>query len=414
MLQSQLFGKTRKQIGKEEVSVNAQYLIRGGYIDKLMAGVYTYLPLGLKVLQKVQSVIREEMSNIGAQEILMPALSPKENWQKTGRWEDFDVLFKLQSISGKEYALGATHEEVVTPLVQKFVESYKDLPVTVFQIQDKFRDEPRAKSGILRGREFNMKDLYSFHADEKSLNEYYEKAMVAYKNIYQRVGLDAKVVEASGGTFSKLSHEYQVFAPQGEDLVKYCPACDWAQNEEICKLKAGDSCPECGAKIQESNAIEVGNIFKLNTKYSAPFDFKYIDEKGEKQDVLMGCYGIGPSRMVGSIVEVYHDDNGIIWPKQVAPYQIHLILLSKDEKVRKQAFDIYDKLISEGYEVLFDDREESAGVKFKDSDLIGLPLRAVISDKNQKNSEIAIKWRDQAQEIKVKNKELFKYFSQNL
>lgn len=393
MRQSKLFGKTRKDIQKDEVSLNAQLLIRGGFIDKLTAGVYTYLPLGLRVLQKTQKIIREEMNAIDGQEILMPALSPKENWEKTGRWEELDVLFKLKGAGDKEYALGATHEEIVTPLVKKFVNSYKDLPLAVYQIQDKFRDELRAKSGILRGREFNMKDLYSFHASEESLAEYYERSKEAYLKVFNRCGLDAKVVEASGGTFSKFSHEFQVFTETGEDTIKWCAACGFAQNEEICNLEEGDNCPKCGAKIKLKKAVEVGNIFELKTKYSEAFDFKFKDEDGRDKTVLMGCYGIGPSRVVGSIVEVHHDENGIIWPEEVAPYKVHLVALGNSDKVKDAAEKLYMDLDKKGIEVLYDDRDESAGVKFKDSDLIGLPYRIVVSEKTLDKKEIEFKKR---------------------
>ncbi|MEK7064928.1 MAG: aminoacyl--tRNA ligase-related protein, partial [Patescibacteria group bacterium] len=325
MRQSKLFTKTQREAPKDEVSLNAQLLIRAGFVDKLMAGVYTYLPLGLRVLDKIKNIIREEINAVGGQEILMPALNPKENWVKTGRWDGLDVLFRLEGAGGKEYALGASHEEVVTPLVQRFANSYKDLPVAVYQIQDKFRNEPRAKSGLLRGREFSMKDLYSFHANEKDLDGYYEKVKAAYLKIYERCGLGplTHVVFASGGTFSKYSHEFQTITEYGEDTIFVCSKCGTGVNKEI--IDEQKTCPECGnEKLEEKKSIEVGNIFKLKTKYSAAFDYKYTDEKGEKQIVTMGCYGIGPSRVLGTIVEVHHDDGGIIWPESVAPFQIHL------------------------------------------------------------------------------------------
>jgi prolyl-tRNA synthetase len=413
MRHTQLFGKTIKNIPKDEVSLNAQLLTKAGYIDKLMSGAFTYLPLGLKVLRKIQNIIREEIDAVGGQEILMPALSPKENWQKTGRWDNFDALFHLKGSGERDYALCATHEEIVTPLVQRFVKSYKDLPVAVYQIQDKFRDEPRAKSGLLRGREFCMKDLYSFHADEKNLDDYYEKIKVAYFNIFKRCGLDARIVEASGGTFSKLSHEYQVFAENGEDTIRYCEKCDFAQNVEISQLNVGDKCPVCGAPIVETKGIEVGNIFKLYTKYSKPFDFQYIDAEGKKQDVIMGCYGIGPSRLVGTIVEVSHDDKGIVWPKTVAPYQTHLLVLGDKEDVTKKAEDLYQSL-KEKFEVLFDDRKDVGnGAKLNDSDLIGLPVRVIVSEKTLAAGGVEIKFRNQDKAEVVKFKELEKIISQS-
>jgi len=403
MKQSKLFTKTKKDAPKDEVSLNAQLLIKAGFIDKLTAGVYTYLPLGLEVLKKVQKIIRKEMNKIDGQEILMPALSPKENWEQTGRWNEIDVLFKVKSQTDKEYALGATHEEIVTPLIGQFINSYKDLPIAVYQIQDKFRDELRAKSGILRGREFNMKDLYSFHADQDDFEKYYEKSKQAYFNIFQACGLDAKIVEADGGSFSKFSHEFQVFTEYGEDNIKYCEKCGFAQNEEICDLKTGDKCPNCNEKIEEKKAIEVGNIFPLKTKFSDAFKLSYSDKNGKKQPVIMGCYGIGPSRVVGSIVEVHHDEKGIIWPENVAPFKVHLISLGNSDKIIAAADDLYKKFVQAGIEVLYDDRDEPAGVKFNDSDLIGIPYRIVISEKTLAKDSIELKPRaeEKAEIIKI-------------
>lgn len=414
MRQTKLFTKTIKNSPKDEVSLNAQLLIRAGFVDKLMAGAFTYLPLGLLTLRKIQNIIREEINTIDGQEILMPALSPKENWQKTGRWENFDALFHLKGSGDRDYALCATHEEIVTPLVKQFVKSYKDLPVAVYQIQDKFRDEARAKSGLLRGREFCMKDLYSFHADEKSLDEYYEKVKTAYSKIFQRCGLDAHLVEASGGSFSKLSHEYQVFAENGEDTIRYCQKCSWAQNIEICKIPVGGKCPVCGSEIYETKGIEVGNIFKLYTKYSKPFNFTYTDKDGQIKDIIMGCYGIGPSRVLGTVVEIFHDDKGIIWPQSIAPFQLHLLALGENENVYKTTEAIYKKLISE-FEVLYDDRKEvSNGEKLNDSDLIGLPIRIIISEKTIKADSVEVKFRQEnnSQLLKVKN--LYQFVSASI
>lgn len=408
MRQTKLFTKTLKEAPKDEVSLNARLLIRAGFVDKLMAGVYTYLPLGLRVLDKIKNIIREEINAVGGQEILMPALNPKENWEKTGRWSGLDVLFHLEGAGGKEYALGASHEEVVTPLVQKFANSYKDLPVAVYQIQDKFRNEPRAKSGLLRGREFSMKDLYSFHANEKDLDEYYEKVKAAYLKIYERCGLGplTHVVFASGGTFSKYSHEFQTITEYGEDVIFVCAKCGTGVNKEI--IEEQKTCPECGnEKLEEKKSIEVGNIFKLKTKYSSAFDYKYTDEKGEKQTVTMGCYGIGPSRVLGTIVEAHHDDGGIIWPESVAPFQIHLVSLCKDTKDIKQADEIYEALTKSGKEVLYDDRiDATAGAKFADSDLIGIPTRIIVSPKTLEKGSVEIKKRNE-KESKYVSKTLF-------
>jgi prolyl-tRNA synthetase len=387
MLQSQIPNFIKKEFPKDEEAYNAKILIRAGFIDKLMAGVYSYLPLGLRVLAKINSIVRDEMNKLGGQEILMPALTPRENWQQTGRWATFDALFKVIARDKKEYALGATHEEVVVPLAQKAIFSYKDLPFGLYQIQTKFRDEPRAKSGMLRGKEFIMKDLYSFHANEEDLDFYYKKAIKAYLAIFKRLGLDAWLVEASGGTFSKYSHEFQVLAPNGEDSIVYCKKCRFAQNSDINGSKNGDPCPNCKAALDISAAIEVGNIFKLNAKYSEPFSLKFRDKDGTEKIVLMGCYGIGTSRLMGALAEIFHDDSGLLWPASVAPFTVHLITLggngdNESKKIFEHAQKISDKLEALGVEVLYDDRKDrTAGEKFAESDLIGIPVRLVVSAK---------------------------------
>lgn len=379
MKQSKLFTTTSKNVPKDEVSLNSTLLLRAGYVDKLAAGIYTYLPLGLRVLNNVKNIIREEMDAIGASEILMPALQPKENWVTTGRWDGLDVLFKLKGAGDKDFALGATHEEVVTPLLRNFVKSYKDLPVAVYQIQDKFRNEARAKSGLLRGREFVMKDLYSFHANAEDLDRYYEIVIGAYKKIFARLGLEAAVVESSGGTFSKFSHEFQVFIENGEDDVYACDKCGRHQNSEL--VPDGNlNCPYCATERTVRKATEVGNIFKLMTKYSDAFGNKFTNQDGVQETVLMGCYGIGPSRVMGTIVEVFHDEAGIIWPESVAPYKFHLISLAKTPEESAEIEIIY-KTLGEN-NVLYDDRSDArAGEKFADADLLGLPWRVVVSSK---------------------------------
>ena len=395
MKQSQLFGKTTYEVPKDETSINARLLIRGGFVDKLMAGVYTYLPLGKRVLTKIENIIREEMDAIGGQEILMPALQNKKDWQTTGRW-DIDVMMKVKTFFDKEYGLGWTHEEVVTPLAKKYIRSYKDFPFSVYQIQTKFRSEKRAKSGVLRGREFSMKDLYSFHVGEEDLNKFYDLAKEAYFKIFDRVGIKNKtyLTFASGGDFSKYSHEFQTLSSAGEDTIYICDKCKVAVNKEIID-EVKNRCPECGNEnLEEDKAIETGNIFKLKTKFTEAFNFKFLDKKGEENLVLMGCYGIGPSRLMGTIVELLNDENGIIWPESIAPYQVHLVSLGNDDNVIAEAEKIYDSLQKEKIEVLYDDRNESAGVKFKDSDLIGIPLRIVVSKKTIEKRSIEIKKRD--------------------
>lgn len=397
MLYSQLFGKTNKTAPHDTDSTNARLLTQAGFINQLMAGVYTYLPLGLRVLKKIHAIVRDEMNKLGASEIYMPALHPKDVYDKTERWEKIDVLFKLEGHGEKKYALGSTHEEIVTPLVQQYVHSYKDLPLSVYQIQDKFRNEPRAKSGLLRGREFSMKDLYSFHLTEEDFLDFYEKSKQAYLNVFKRCGLDAMIVEASGGVFSKYSHEFQVATEHGEDLVFACD-CGFAQNKEIAEVKDGDTCPKCQkGKVKAVKTIEVGNIFPLKTRFTDAFGFKVQGPDRQMHDVLMGCYGIGPSRVMGSIVEIHNDDRGMIWPKSVAPFDVHIVSLSnKDEAVREKIDETAESLMldleSKGIEVLWDDREASAGEKFADADLIGIPLRLVVSEKSL--AEGSVEWKE--------------------
>ncbi|PIZ99633.1 MAG: hypothetical protein COX77_00975 [Candidatus Komeilibacteria bacterium CG_4_10_14_0_2_um_filter_37_10] len=407
MRQSKFFLKTIKNIPGEETAINAQLLLRAGFIDKLMSGVYTYLPLGLKVLDKIKSIIREEMITVGGQEIYMPALQPRSLWEETKRWESMkNILFQLKGRGGSDLCLGATHEEVVVDLVRKRVNSYKDLPLALFQIQDKFRNEPRAKSGLLRGREFVMKDLYSFHTDVNNLEDYYEEVKVAYFKIFSRLGLDAKIVEASGGAFtSEYSHEFQVLTESGEDTIFWC-SCGWAQNKEVCQISVGQICPACKKhKVSESRAIEVGNIFKLGQKFSRDMNLSFMDKNGKKDFITMGCYGIGPSRILGSIVEVHHDQQGIIWPATVAPYQIHLLLLDlRREASRILAEALYEKMKKMGLTVLFDERVESPGSKLKEADLVGLPIRLVISEKT--NTLVEYKARNSKDVLLLSEKEL--------
>jgi len=404
MKQSQLFTRTQKNAPKDEISINAQLLIRGGFVDKLMAGVYTMLPLGLRVLKKIEQIIREEMNAIGGQEIFMPSLQPKENWERTGRWDTMDDLYKVKDASDREFALGSTHEEIISPLVKKFVNSYKDIPFAAYQFQNKFRMELRAKSGILRGREFLMKDLYSFHLDQKNLDEYYEKAKQAYKNIFDRVGIGEKtfLTMASGGSFSKYSHEFQTETDAGEDIIFVCSECNLAYNKEI--KDEISHCPECkNHSFHEKKAVEVGNIFKLGTKYSAPFNLAVNDEKGEKIPLIMGCYGIGLQRLMGTIVEIYNDGKGLLWPESVAPFKVHLISLGKNAEAEK----IYNDLKKNNIEVLFDDREDiSAGEKFADADLVGIPFRVVVSQKSLASGGMEVKRRSEEESRIIKFEKL--------
>ncbi len=395
MKQSLLATKTLREAPKDEESCNAILLTRAGFIDKLAAGIYSFLPLGLRVLRKIENIIREEMVAIGGQEILMPAMHPKENWVKTGRWESLDILFKLKGMGDRDYALGSTHEEVIAPLAKKMVLSYKDLPFALFQIQTKFRNEARAKSGLLRGREFPMKDLYSFHTSQEDLDNYYQQTTAAYFKIFERCGLGEKtyLTAASGGSFSKYSHEFQTVSEAGEDTIFVCTSCKkLAINKEI--KNETKTCPACsGIGFEEAKAIEVGNIFKLGTKYSEPFDLKFKDQNGQEQNVIMGCYGIGPGRVMGTIVEISHDDKGIIWPENVAPYKYHLLMLGDDETVKTTADKLCEELTDANLEVLYDNRALPAGQKFAEADLIGLPWRLVISEKTLTQNSVEIKKR---------------------
>jgi prolyl-tRNA synthetase len=404
MRQSLLFSKTIKEAPKEEISVNAQILARAGFVDKLMTGVYSYLPLGFLVLRKIEEIIRQEMNRIGGQEIFLPALHPKANWQQTKRW-GYPEMFKLKNREGKEFGLGWTHEEIITPLARKFISSYKDLPVYVYQIQDKFRDELRAKSGLLRGVEFLMKDLYSFHRDEKDLDRYYEKVKAAYLRIFRRCGLkkETYLTLASGGTFSKYSHEFQTMTSAGEDTIYLCSKCELAINKEIIE-KEKFTCPKCGGKkLEVRKTIEIGNIFKLKNKFSGPFKLVFKDEDGKEKEVFMGCYGIGLGRLMGTIAEIHHDDKGLIWPKEVAPFRVHLISLTGAEKEGEK---LYRDLLDQNIEVMYDDRKDkSAGEKFAEADLIGIPLRIVVSGRTlQKNClELKKRGEQKAKLMKIKD-----------
>ncbi len=407
MKQSKLFTKTAKTFPSEEEAVNAKLLIKGGYIRKMSAGIYSYLPLARRALDKINAIIREEMNAIGAQEVSLPALVAKEYWDRSRRWHT-DVAYEFKSPFGEEFALGWTHEEVVTAIATNFISSYKDLPTAAYQIQTKFRAEPRAKSGLLRGREFLMKDLYSFHASKEDLDRYYQKVIGTYKKILKRLSLDAKLVEAAGGAFTEdYTHEFQVLTPVGEDVIVYCTACDYAQNKEIALVRGGHRCPKCGAEVKEENGIEVANVFRLGTRYSEPFDLKFTNAKGDQQPVIMGSYGIGPTRVLGTLVEVFHDDRGIIWPEAVAPFKIHLLELKSEEvSVRKNAEKVYKQFEKAGVEVLYDDRDISAGEKFADADLLGIPWRAVVSEKT--GAQIELKARNSKNTKLVSPEELLK------
>jgi prolyl-tRNA synthetase len=398
MKYSGLFPKTSKQSPTGAESINHKLLVRAGFIDQLMAGSWTLLPLGLRVVSKINDIIRDELNKTGAQELLMPLLHPKEIWNETGRWEDAkDIMYQFKK-ENKEFALSFTHEEIVVDLIRKHQVSPKDFPIKVYHFSTKFRHELRAKSGILRGREFLMKDLYSAHLTEEDMYRYYKEVIEAYKKIFKRIGFDVIVTEASGGVFTKShSHEFQVLSPVGEDTIYHCECneCDFSQNEEIFKGKEGDKCEGCSCKIKKDKAIEIGNIFPLGTMYAEKMGAFYVDSTGAKKPLWLASYGIGPTRILGTLVEVFHDDKGIIWPESVAPYKAFLIVLhSEDENVLKLAENTYQALQKEGIEVLYDDRQTAAGEKFGDSDLLGLPVRLVISSKTGDK----IEWKERKSE----------------
>ena len=344
----------------------------------------------------------------------MPSLQPKEPWATTGRWDEVDVLYKLKA-GDRDLCLGPTHEEIVTPLVTSYITSYKDLPRAVYQIQTKFRNEARPKSGLLRGREFRMKDLYSFHADEKDLDQYYDKVKDAYIRIFERCGLGdiTYFTYAAGGTFSKYSHEFQTVTPYGEDTIFVCSACKIGINQEI--IADMVSCPQCSSRdLNEHKAIEVGNIFKLMYRFSKPFNLVYRDHEDVEHAIPMGCYGLGTTRLMGTIVEALHDAQGIIWPASVAPFDIHLLVLSTNVPVQEKAQALYQELQSKGYEVLFDDREVRPGQKFADSDLIGIPVRLVMSDKTIDQNVIECKLRSTHESAMIATEELGAFLAQQV
>lgn len=414
MRQSQLYTKTRKEAPKDEVSKNAILLTRAGFIHKEMAGVYTMLPLGLRVLRKIEDIIRRHMDTIG-NELIMTALAPKELWETTGRIETVDVLMKTapankvsEEKSSNSYILGSTHEEMITPIAAEYARSYKDLPVAFYQIQTKFRNEARAKSGVLRGREFRMKDLYSFHRSEEDLLTYYNDAKKVYTNIFNEIGIgyDTFITLASGGDFTKdFSHEFQTLCDAGEDTIYLDRKNKIAYNKEVVTDENAKKLGVDFSSFEQVKACEVGNIFPLNTKFSKAFEYTYTNEAGEKKEIYMGSYGIGPTRLMGVVVEKLADEKGLVWPESIAPFSVHLLYLGRDKDgdAFKKAEMIYETLTKNHVEVLFDDREASVGEKFADSDLIGIPMRIVISDKSLEKGGVEIKERkiDESEVISI-------------
>lgn len=424
MRQSHLFTKTRKESPSDEISKNAILLTRAGYIHKEMAGVYTFLPLGVRVLSKIEGIIRAHMDTV-ASEMLLPSLSPEERWSDTGRLDTIDVLMKTipanqssKEKSSNSYVLNPTHEDVITPIVKDVARSYRDLPVSVYQIQTKFRNEARAKSGLLRGREFRMKDLYSFHKDQEDLMRFYEAMKIVYKNVFNDIGIgkDTFLTVASGGDFTpNFSHEFQTLTDAGEDLIYVDRNNNIAYNKEVVTEENAKKLGVDFNSLEQLKACEVGNIFPLDTRFSKALEYTYTDESGEQKYVYMGSYGIGPSRLMGVVVEKCADDKGLVWPQAIAPFSLHLISLAKDinSETHRQAIELYETLIKKGVEVLFDDRQETAGAKFADSDLIGIPMRIVVSDKSLASGGVEIKERTSDTSEVVSIEELLKTYTSN-
>ncbi len=382
---TQLFTKTSKSVPGDEVSKNAQLLIQAGFIHKEMAGVYDYLPLGRAVLNNVVQIIREEMDAIGGNEISLTALQQKDAWEASGRWDDsvMDVWFKTKLANGSDLGLAPTHEEPLTKLMKSFINSYKDLPVYPYQFQIKFRNELRSKSGLMRGREFWMKDLYSFSRNQQEHDAFYEKISVAYANIFDRLGLGESTYKtfASGGSFAKYSHEFQTISPVGEDTIYVHEGKRIAINEEVYNDEVLADLGIAKDDLVQKSGVEVGNIFTLGTKFSDALDLTFTDEDGSSKKVIMGSYGIGPSRLVGLIAEHFADDKGLVWPENVAPAKVYLVSIGNEDAIA-HADALYDELTAKGITVLYDDRDVRPGQKFADSELMGIPHRVTVSDRH--------------------------------
>ena len=403
---SKTFIKTLREAPKDETAKNGALLSQAGYIHKEMAGVYDYLPLGLRVIENIKRVIREELNALGCEEVMLTALQNPEPWEKTGRFfdQEVDIWFKTELTNGGVLGLAPTHEEPVVEMLKSYISSYKDLPLYVYQFQTKFRNELRAKSGIMRGREFLMKDLYSFHTSEADLDAFYAEVEKAYDRIFARLGLGDYTYEtfASGGIFAKYSHEFQTVLPVGEDTIYYNSDKSVVLNKEVYNDEVLEDLGATGEKFTETAAAEVGNIFKLKFKYSEPLGLKFTDEANELKTVYMGCYGIGVSRVMGVIAEKFADEKGLVWPDEVAPFQYYLIGIG--EAGTKEAERFYT---GREDKVLYDDRDKRPGEKFADSELMGIPLRVVISDKTLAESAAEVTDRRTGESWKVSLDELF-------
>ena len=384
MKQSLMFIPTLRDMPKDAEIASHKILLKGGYIKQHVAGVYTYLPLAYKVIKKIENIIREELDKIGCSELLMPALQSKELWVESGRWENYGKeLMRINDRHDREFCLGPTHEEVITSVVRDSVNSYKKLPLALYQIQSKFRDEFRPRFGLMRGREFIMKDLYTFSTNHEDLDLWYSKVREAYINIFDRLNLKYRIVSADSGQIGgKSSEEFMALCEIGEDTIVYSDSSDFASNVELCDLEEGAPSPDGKGLIKHAKGIEMGHIFKLGTKYSEPMNLMFIDADNKKKPVIMGCYGIGVSRLIMAILEQNNKDLKVFWPEEVSPFKVHIITMDKPSSLAfEKAFEIHDALEKKGVEVLIDDRNESAGVKFNDADLIGIRTRIVVGKK---------------------------------
>lgn len=401
MKATQLFTKTSKTAPADETAKNAQLLIRAGFIDKQMAGVYTYLPLGKLVLENIIQIIREEMNAVGGNEVSLTALQPKDVWEASGRWDDkvMDVWFKTKLANGSELGLAPTHEEPLTQLMKRFISSYKDLPAYPYQFQIKFRNELRSKSGLMRGREFWMKDLYSFSRDQAEHDAFYELITEAYHRTYARLGLGEITYKtfASGGSFSKYSHEFQTLSEVGEDIIYVHEAKKIAINQEVYNDEVLNDLGIAKAELVERKAVEVGNIFTLGTRFSDALDLTYTAEDGTAKKVIMGSYGIGPSRLMGLLAEHFSDEKGLVWPVNVAPFKVYLVQIGNSAEVIEAAQKMYTDLQESGITVFWDDRDARPGDKFADADLYGIPTRVVVSEKTLASGEYEVKQRTETE-----------------
>lgn len=404
MRQSQLFTRVLKNAPKDEVSRNAQLLIRAGYVHKEMAGVYAYMPLGTRVIENIKRIVREEMNAVGGQEVIMTTLQPKDIWEKTDRWSDakVDNWFKTELKNGTELGVGLTHEEPIVDAVSNYLSSYKDMPFAVYQIQNKFRNERRAKSGVLRGREFLMKDMYTFSRNQEQHEQIYERIVSAYLNVFRRLGIGDVTYRtyADGGIFTpRFSDEFQTLTDAGEDIIYVDEEKRVAINEEIMTEENLKKLGLQKEKLVRKKAVESGNTFHLETKYTDALGVYYTDEKGEKQSIIMGCYGIGVSRLMGVLAEFFSDEKGLVWPESVAPYAVHLLKLAGkgSDEAEGKAEELYQALQSSGVEVLYDDRDVHPGEKFAESDLMGIPLRVVVSARSLEAGGVEVKKRTESE-----------------